>query len=451
MAKIKTVSLTRYVTRLLLLAFSSVIAILLLALFSFQVLISNGKIAPANAGETEARKEINRLNESQTFPAKLEPEFYNYIYFTEAGKVKETSLTNEELQQTISQYKDKNERYSTGTYVSFSDGSYALLTWRYKAQFVNQRLRKMFPNFEVLYFIGIGVALIVFFILFTRRASKRLREKLILVENASQQIAQKDLDSTIDTIAGIKEFDGVLHSMEEMRSALKESLVQQWETQQQRKQEIAALTHDINTPLTVINGNAELLLEEELDAEQQQLIQHIYDSGLKTKQYIDLLQQISNFDVVQEEKISVSLIKVIDEMSMTLSPLAKRKGIVLEVQAEESPSMIVAAPIMLLRALVNIGENAIRYTESGEVRVEVQKRAQEIAFIFEDNGPGFSSEALTHAKEMFWQQDQSRTADDNYGIGLSIVERVARYHNGQLKLENTKVGGKVTLTISTDE
>lgn len=278
-----------------------------------------------------------------------------------------------------------------------------------------------------------------------------MKAKLILVEKASQQIAQRELDSDIKTETGIVEFDHVLQSIDDMREALKESLVQQWETQQQRKQEIAALTHDINTPLTVINGNAELLLEDQLGNEQRQLIENIHDSGIKTKQYIELLQQISNFDVIQEEKVAVSLESIMEELTKTLSPLAKQKKITLTVRNESAVKTILVAPVMLMRALVNIGENAIRFTDSGDVTIKVQQAEQKIVFIVEDNGPGFSGEAILYAKEMFWQQDQSRTSDHNYGIGLSIVDRVAKFHNGQLKLENTNVGGKVTLILPIDK
>ena len=278
MAKVKTVSLTRYVTRILLLAFSSVIAILILALILFQILISTGKIVPANAGEKAARKDLAHLEESKVSSSKLNSKFSHYIYFTEAGKVQETSLSGTELKRTLQQYKNRNEEYPTGAYVTFSDGSYAFLTWQYKAQFTNKTLRTLFPNFEILFLIGIALILISYFIWFTKKTSNYLQAKLALVEQASLQIAQENLDSKIDDSTDILEFNRVLQSMEGMRVALKESLVQQWETQEQRKQEIAALTHDINTPLTVINGNAELLLEESLDSEQQQLVQHIYES-----------------------------------------------------------------------------------------------------------------------------------------------------------------------------
>lgn len=451
MAKIKTISLTGYVTRLLAAAFSGVVVVLMLALLLFQVLISTEKIAPANAGEIHAREEMKRIEENQVFPAKLSPSFYQYVYFTKEGKVHAASLAGEPLEKTLAQYKDKTDSYSTGAYVTLADGSYALFSWNYKAQFTNPTLRKLFPNFESFFLIAIVLALLLFFLLFTKKVSKQLKEKLLLVEQASQQITQKDLDSVIGTTSGIREFNEVLHSMEEMRGALKDSLVQQWQTEQQRKKEIAALTHDIKTPLTIINGNAELLMEEELAEEQQQLVQHIYDSGKKTKQYLDLLQQVSTFDVVQEEKSPLSVTTILEEVRQTFAPLAKKKGIELAIGPSPQGTAINAAPVMLMRALGNLLENAIRYTDSGKVTVETVHDEKSIRFVIEDHGPGFSPEALLHGKEMFWQENQSRTTGSNYGIGLAIVERIANYHEGQVIVENTTVGGKVTLILSNEE
>ncbi len=105
MAKVKTVSLTRYVTRILLLAFSSVIAILILALILFQILISTGKIVPANAGEKAARKDLAHLEESKVSSSKLNSKFYHYIYFTEAGKFRKHPYQERNLNERFNNIK----------------------------------------------------------------------------------------------------------------------------------------------------------------------------------------------------------------------------------------------------------------------------------------------------------------------------------------------------------
>lgn len=447
MATKKIISLTSYVTRILLAAFVGTFIILAAALLTFQLMIQSNLIAPANAGERAAHAEIEQLKQTKRFPDKLQPTYYDYVYFDKNNQVIASSLRGESLKQEIDKYAADNVTYSTGAYVQFDDGSRCLFTWSYTAQFTNDTLRRLLPSAELIFLIGIGLVLILFFLLYTRKISQKLQEKLVLVETASQQITEQNLEEPLVTSAGIREFNEALQSMEEMRKALKASLLQQWEAQQQRKQEVAALTHDIKTPLTVVNGNAELLLEDPLNEEQRTLIQAIYHSGNKAQQYVNALQQLANFEVVSEEKEPVSIDFLIQELDEALRPLAQAKDIKLDYHYGKDLEKILASEYMLTRALISIGENALRYTDSGTITIQVTQTKTNTHFIIEDQGPGFSKEALQHAKEMFWQQDKSRTPDSNYGIGLAIAEKAAQLHGGKLLLENTAGGGRVELVV----
>ena len=447
MAKRKPISLTSYVTRILLAAFAGIFILLAAVLVIFQLLLQHNIIMPANVGETAARAEIDRLRQAGRFTGELDPQFYDYVYFDPDGQVQDTSLTGNDLQQTIEKFTDEDVTYTTGAYVSFADGSRCLFTWRYTAHFTNKTLQQLLPSAELVYMVGTVLVLLVFLFFYIRLVSKKLRAKLVLVESASQQISEQNLDTPITTSAGIREFNQVLGSIENLREALKTSLLQQWETQQQRKQEIAALTHDIKTPLTVVNGNAELLLEDELDAEQKQLIQAIHNSGSKAQQYVNALQQLANFEVISEEKEPLTVDFLIRDLDAALAPLAQAKDIQLNYLYDSPLQAITGSAFMLTRALTTIGENAIRYTETGAVTIQVTQTQQETRFSFDDNGPGFTKEALQHAKEMFWQQDKSRTSTSNYGIGLALAEKAALQHGGQLILENTEHGGRVIFVV----
>jgi len=305
------------------------------------------------------------------------------------------------------------------------------------------------PNAERLMLYFAGAASVIYFLLFVRVMGRNLGKKLALVETASEQIAGQNLDIPIATSAGIKEFNHALQSMDNMRSALKDALIRQWDSEQQRKQEIAALAHDIKTPLTIINGNVELLLEDALEAEQATLVNSIYSAGMRAQQYVSALQQVSIIDIDNEEMEQMDVIPMLDELNAVLSPLAKDKSISLEYVYSGNLRQIMVYPSMLVRALINIVENAIRFTENGgHITISIFQNEQETLFSVQDQGPGFSKTAVHHAKEMFWQQDISRTGSQNYGIGLSIAEKVAQKHSGQLFLENTSQGGCVKFVIA---
>ncbi|MDR2932345.1 MAG: HAMP domain-containing histidine kinase [Oscillospiraceae bacterium] len=440
-----------YFARTLLLFFVGLLAILASAFFILLIGMEIGVVAPANAGEAEARSEIARQAGFDTFTDDLKPVLYEYIYFDKNGNVKASSLDGNALSQEASRYAADNVSYSTGAYLFYEDGSRCLFTWRYAVSFTNTPLQNILPGAELIMFILAVAAVVLFFLLFVRGMGRKLSAKLTLVETASEQIARQDLDTPIATSAGIKEFNHALQSMDDMRGALKDALIRQWESEQQRKQEIAALAHDIKTPLTIISGNAELLLEDALSKEQAELAGFIHSAGTRAQQYVGALQQVANIDLVSEEMNRVDIGKMLDELNTVLLPLAQEKSIDIEYVCGDR-HYIMAGSAILTRALINIGENAIRYTEpGGHITITIIQNKDETSFVVQDEGAGFSKAALQHAKEMFWRQDKSRTDSNNYGIGLSIAEKVARKHSGRLTLENNSKGGCVTLSVCNGE
>lgn len=98
MAKNKEVGLTNYVTRILLIAFSSLLFILLFSVVLLQLFIQTNLIYPANAGEKEAQLAMEKFQKTPHFTDELNPTFYEYIYFDSSGKVQATSLSGKKLQ-----------------------------------------------------------------------------------------------------------------------------------------------------------------------------------------------------------------------------------------------------------------------------------------------------------------------------------------------------------------
>lgn len=277
---------------------------------------------------------------------------------------------------------------------------------------------------------------------------RKLASKVSLVDNASNQIAKQDLDTPILASTGIREFNTALKSMDNMRRTLKDTLIKQWESEQMRKQEIIALAHDIKTPLTVISGNAELLLEDDLGEEQNTLVKSIYNVGLRAGQYVNVLRQVLVIDVDHEKIERIDIVSLLNDIDIILSPLGKEKSISMEYVYSENLRSIEGYLSLLSRALINIIENAIRFTDvNGNITISIRQNEKETLFSVLDDGVGFSEEALQHGSEMFWKQEKSRNGGQHYGVGLSIVAKVATKHGGKLILENTPKGGCVKLVI----
>lgn len=445
MAK-KTIGLTNYLTKILAIAFTGTVLILASALVLFFFLLQTKVISPANAGEIAANNEIAKQEKADHFSEDFAPDYFDYIYFDKAGEVVSSSLQGNDLKKIVINYSDTDAKYVNGKYITFSDGSRSLYVWQYKSQFTNPWLRKHFPSIELLAVAIVVLTLLLFFLILIRTISRNLNNKIELVNQASQQVRHQDLATPIETSAGLKEFNHALESIEDLRVALKDSLSEQWQKQQQQQQELAALSHDLKTPLTIINGNTELILEDELTEEQRSLVKAIYQSSNKAKAYVNALQEVSNFELRSETKISLNLKALFSEINQTLAPLANQKNLKLTYHFDEKFEFL-GDKFNLERALIIIGENAINHTSKGEIKVSARQLDDFIQFVFEDNGPGFSGEALEHGKEMFWRQDKSRNNSGNYGLGLALADKIAKQNEGSLMLANSKRGGKVSLEI----
>ena len=119
---------------------------------------------------------------------------------------------------------------------------------------------------------------------------RRLKRELEPIVETVDKIAGRELHFE-KKLTGIRELNAVLDTIEEMGATLEESLKAQWEMEQNRRMQIAAVTHDIKIPLTVVRGNAELLLEEDFSDEDRELLEGICAGSGKIEQYLGLLNE----------------------------------------------------------------------------------------------------------------------------------------------------------------
>src|SRR5699024_1790175 len=133
--------------------------------------------------------------------------------------------------------------------------------------------------------ISLGIVLVLCLILNTLWLRRYLASRLRLFGEVSQKIGARELDFTVPH-AGIREYDQALEAMEHMREALYNSLSSQWAARQEREGEIGALAHDLKTPLTLIRGNGELLLEEDLSEDCREMAETIVSSSRRAEDYV---------------------------------------------------------------------------------------------------------------------------------------------------------------------
>lgn len=371
-----------------------------------------------------------------------------YVLFGKNGEVLEKNIDEKSLQKFRELYEEENIGTGVKKHV-YPDGSTAVLRWHYRKEFVDPSIRKKFPPAETLWFLSLGAALVVFVFFNTLVLRRYLSKRLALFSEVSRKIGGRELDFVIPK-AGIREYDQALEAMEQMREALYCSLSEQWTAQQEREAEMAALAHDLKTPLTLAAGNAELILENELFPEDRKRVETILAGCRRAQGYVaDLLETAAGSEEPVEK---TDLFSFFDEFLQEMELTVKARGLCLKADNHLEGTVYLQKERMR-RALENVVLNAVEHSPAkGTVYVDggmdTDKKQWQITV--RDEGNGFSQSALLHGNERLWRDDSSRSQNGHNGLGLWSADRTLRNYGGSLILENWKRGAKVRI-IGTGE
>ena len=304
------------------------------------------------------------------------------------------------------------------------------------------------PSPEILLYIFIAINCIAVCVILTAKFAKNMRTQLSPLFEATRQVAEQNLDFEVGH-SKIKEFEDVLCSFANMKDNLKLSLEKQWNAEQLQREQIAALAHDLKTPLTVIQGNIDLINETELDDEQRLYAGYITESseqiGIYIKVLIDISRTIAGYQL-HLEKFDIA--DYMGQIKAQASSLCLTKGICLQLETGANLGTLKADKLLLERAIMNVISNALDHSPpQGTIYVTVQKTDCFLHISITDEGGGFTPEALHHAQEKFFMGDKSRTSNMHFGMGLYITSSIIKQHGGQLVLSNSKKTGGAQVTI----
>ena len=229
-----------------------------------------------------------------------------YLILDKNYQMRETSLEGEDLDRAMEYALSGkiNENLNKQYLFVTRKNEYVVLQYYIGSQFINEWFYNHFPSPEILLYILMGINCIAVCVILTAKFAKNMRAQLSPLFEATEKVAEQNLDFEVGH-SKIKEFEDVLCSFSDMKNNLKLSLEKQWSAEQLQREQIAALAHDLKTPLTVIQGNIDLISETELDDEQRLYAGYIIESsrqmGVYIRTLIDISRTVAGYQLNLEE------------------------------------------------------------------------------------------------------------------------------------------------------
>jgi len=208
---------------------------------------------------------------------------------------------------------------------------------------------------------------------------------------------------------------------------------------------LATMSHEIRTPLNGILPILEMLRESHLDEEQRQYVSTALNSS---QVLLSIINDILDFSKIEAGKleleiIEVNLVNTVEQVTSLMRNAAERRGLKLTYKIDSDvPRSVRGDPIRLRQILTNLVSNAVKFTENGEVRVEVSRRQStrtdvDLLFAVRDTGVGMSDEQVRRLFEPFAQADASTTRKHGgTGLGLAICKRLTELMNGRIGVKS---------------
>jgi signal transduction histidine kinase len=216
---------------------------------------------------------------------------------------------------------------------------------------------------------------------------------------------------------------------------------------------LASMSHELRTPLSAIVGYMELLEGEMVGPVPP--LQKTYLGRVKSaaRHLISIIEEILTFSRVEAGKEEVRL-ELVDVAALTrateelFEPLAREKGLALVASGCDAQVLVDTDETKLRQILINLVGNAMKFTESGRVALELSTTTHVVVFRIRDTGPGIPAADLDRIFDPFTQVDQSlRRTKGGTGLGLPVSRRLARLLDGDLTVESEPGRGS-TFTLA---
>ena len=242
-----------------------------------------------------------------------------------------------------------------------------------------------------------------------------------------------------------------------MENALRNAIEEARAASVAKSEFLATMSHEIRTPINGVLGLLELSLETKLDERQRE---YLSKANLSARTLLQIINQILDISKIEAGKMEIERVPfrvsdVLQQLEQQLKHLATSKHIGFDISSKGAiDEKVDGDPTKLLQILVNLASNAIKFTDSGSVSVEVgalkQKQHLQLRIKIKDTGIGIPDEQQKHLFQSFTQADSSTTRKfGGTGLGLSIVKQLLEMQGGRVQLSSEPgVGTEFTCFIA---
>lgn len=284
-----------------------------------------------------------------------------------------------------------------------------------------------------------------------RKVSRPVGELMVAVE----KIRQQDLNFSI-SYRERDELGDLCSAFNELRSELQGSLEREWRKQEEMRTMIAALSHDLRTPVTIIQGHIESLARAEAgEKRNQRLERYLPVLEASSQRMMRLLNDMLLVSLLEEASF------MIQPQPVQLAEALERKAAIYQLQAathdiafsynyEDGPAPANYPGQVLLdlhrleQVLDNLFENALRYTPAhGQISLSCTQQPDQLVFLLRDTGCGIAPADLPHIFEKFYhgQARPGEKARKASGLGLYTCKLLVERHGGTIAIQNHPAGG----------
>ena len=296
-------------------------------------------------------------------------------------------------------------------------------------QFIDRAQRRILV--AGFWLLGVSAAVGVLVTIWTVRAVRQLKAYATHV-HAGERVPVPKLPGELGDLAV---------AVDEMRERL--------EDRERLEHTVRALTHELKSPLTAIQGAAELLGEELPVADRERFALQIQDQSLRLRDLVDRMLDLSRLEGQRAiaNPRPVALLALIDEVATAQVPLAIQRGIGLLWEARTDLTLT-GEPESLVLLFSNLWSNALDFAPEGSaITVSLRRVGPEAVFTMRDVGPGVSDFALPQLGQRFFSLPRPRDGRRGSGLGLAIVRQAAALHGGSVTFEPAAPGLRVTVRL----